>query len=56
MDIGRRVRVISNASYRHYKKFGRVVGNTKNGHYVKVYFDDTGLVANFCIESLELLN
>ena len=28
--IGRRVRVISNASYKHYKKFGRIVGFTKN--------------------------
>ena len=56
IQIGKYVRVISKANYLHYKKFGRVVGYSENNHDVKVYFDDTGLVANLCKESLELIN
>jgi len=54
--IGKRVRVTSNASSRHYRKFGRIVGFTKTGDYVKVYFDCSDSVVNFCRGSLELLN
>lgn len=56
MRIGKFVRVISNASHLHYKKFGRIVGFTKKGDYVRVYFDETKKVANFCRASLELIN
>lgn len=58
--IGRRVRVISNASYKHYKKFGRIVGFTKNEvareTYIYVYFDETKCKTIFAQGSLELIN
>ena len=54
--IGKIVRVISNASYKHYKDFGRIVGFTKNGDYAKVYFDQSKTTVNFCRGSLEIIN
>lgn len=54
--IGKRVRVTSNASHRHYKKFGRIVGFSKAGDYVNVYFDESDSVVKFCRGSLELIN
>lgn len=54
--IGKRVRVISKSSYRHYKKFGRVVGLSKSGEYIEVYFDDTKCKARFKRESVEFVN
>lgn len=54
--IGRRVRVVSNASYKHYKRYGRIIGFSKVGEYIQVYFNDTQCKANFCPGSLELIN
>ena len=54
--IGKYVKILSNASYKHYKKIGRIVGFTKAGNYIRVYIDETGACANFCRGSLELLN
>ena len=58
--VGKHVRVISNASYKHYKKFGRIVGFTKNEvlreAYIYVYFDDTKCKTIFAQGSLELVN
>lgn len=56
--IGKYVRVISDASHKHYRMFGRIVGfvGRNCGDYVKVYFGETQSCANFCRSSLELLN
>jgi len=57
--IGKHVRIISKASYKNYRKFGRIVGFTKkeNGmDWVKVYIGETQCCANFSRSSLELLN
>lgn len=56
MEIGKYVKVISNASYKHYKKIGRIVGVCKNPDMVEVYFDETKVKARFYKTSLELLN
>ena len=39
MDIGQCVKVISNASYKHYRKIGHVVGYCKNPDMVYVSFE-----------------
>lgn len=54
--IGKYVKIISNASYKHYKQIGQIVGFTKKGNYIRVYIGDTGSCVNFCRDSLELLN
>ncbi len=54
--IGKYVKVTSNASYKNYKKIGRIVGFTKKGDYIKVYISETKCCASFCRGSLELLN
>lgn len=56
MEIGKYVKVISNASYKHYRKIGRVVGFCKNPDMVEVYFEGDTNKTRFYKSSLELLN
>ena len=53
--IGKYVRVISNASYKHFRKIGRIVGFSSNKKMVEVYFSETDCKTRFYRESLELL-
>ena len=54
--IGKHVRVISDMSDEHHRKFGRIVGFTEDGGQVKVYISETQCNADFPRSSLELLN
>lgn len=57
MEVGKYVRVKSNASYKHYKKIGRIVGNCEGNHnMVYVYFEGDKDKTRFYEDSLELLN
>ena len=57
MNIGKYVRVISNASYKHYRKIGRIVEQCKgNADMVYVYFEGEEHKIRFYKFSLELLN
>lgn len=38
MDIGKFVKVTSNASYKHYRKIGRITKFCKNPDMIYVYF------------------
>ena len=55
-EIGKYVKVISNASYKHYRKIGRIVGFCKNPDMVEVYFEGDTNKTRFYKTSLELLN
>ena len=55
-EIGKYVKVTSNASYKHYRKIGRIVGYCKNLDMVEVYFSGDVNKVRFCKSSLELLN
>ena len=56
MDIGKFVRVISDASYKHYKKIGRITKFCKNPDMIYVYFSGDKHAIRFYKSSLELLN
>lgn len=56
LQIGKWVQVISNASYLHYRKFGRVVGFTKNGMMAFVHFEGESHNIQFYKSSLYVLN
>lgn len=53
---GKWVQVISNASYNHFRKIGRVVGFTKNLQMAYVYFNDENKTVRFYNSSLFVLN
>lgn len=54
--LGKYVKVVSNASYKHYRNIGRIVGFSTNKKMVEVYFSDTDIKTRFYRDSLELLN
>lgn len=55
MEIGNRVKVISKASYKHYKIIGCIVGFTKNNKMAYVKFEGEKNNVRFCKESLEVV-
>ena len=54
--IGKYVQIISDASHAHYKRFGRVVGYSKNHQQVYVYFENDDKNVRFYPQSLFVLN
>lgn len=54
--IGKYVKIVSNASHKHYGKYGKIVGFAKGDlRCVKVYIIDDKITTKFCRKSLELL-
>lgn len=54
--LGKFVRVVSDASHKHFKDYGRITGFTNHGEMIKVYFDETKTQTKFYRGSLELVN
>lgn len=54
--MGKWVQVISNASYNHFRKIGRVVEFTKKSRMAYVYFSDENKTVRFYNASLFVLN
>ena len=50
-----RVKIISNASYKHYLKSGIVTGFTKNKKMAWVKFEDEEKPVKFYVESLSII-
>ena len=54
--IGKRVRVVSKASHKHYGEYGKITGvNDGTLHCITVYLPDSKVTTKFCRKSLELL-